>query len=280
MTTTRTREDRQVGPLTVSEWAGQGPAVVALAGLGGSGRTWSALAERLGDRHVVGPHLRGRGGSEHAGGPTGLRAHARDVAQVLAELDLTDVVVVGHSMGAFLAPVVVQEAGGRVARLVLVDGGVPPELPFFMGPRLTRFAFGKDLAKVLRPWASAEELVDTLGRKMLRDRPDLRGQLVTLLAGDLVGEPGRLRVALDGERAKADAVDCFFGDTTSAVEALDVPAHLVAAEHGKHDTSRPFLSQSVVDTWTARLPLLTAERVPGNHATVLFSDEVAAAVRG
>lgn len=281
MTTTRVREDRQVAGLTVAVWEGDGPAVLALPGLTSSGYTFSHLAGRLAGRHVVSPHLRGRGPSKDLAGPTGLRAHARDVARVLEELDLTDVVVVGHSMGAFLAPLVAQEAPGRVARLVLVDGGVPPQLPWFMGPRLTRLAFGADLRKGDRDWPSVEAVVAKKGEPLLRDRPDLRPVLVELLSEDIVGEPGRLRPQLARERCVADAVDTFFGpDTTPALEALAVPAHLVAAVHGKKDGAKAFLSDRVLTTWTARVPLLTAERVAGNHVTVLFSDEVLEAVRG
>ncbi|MCU1691736.1 MAG: alpha/beta hydrolase [Frankiales bacterium] len=281
MTMTRARTETTVAGLTVAEWAGKGPTVLGLAGLGSSGRTFGPLARTLGDRHVVAPHLRGRGLSKDAGGRTGLRAHARDVARVLAELDLTDVVVVGHSMGAYLAPLVAQEAPDRVARLVLVDGGVPPKLPFFMGPRLTRLAFGKQLKALDRDHESAEALAAKKLGPMLRDRPDLRPLLLEVLAEDMAGEPGHVRPLIHAPHAVADAVDAFFGpDTTPALEALAVPAHLVAATDGAKDGAKPFLAQGVVDTWTARLPLLTAERVQANHATVLFSDEVAAAVRG
>lgn len=184
MTPLRSRQEPSVGDLVVSEWSGSGPTVVGLAGLGSSGRTWGPLADALGDRHVVAPHLRGRGGSAHLTGPAGLRGHARDVAAVLTELDLQDVVVVGHSMGAYLAPLVAQEAAGRVTRLVLVDGGVPPRLPFFMGPRMTRIAFGAKLKKLDKDWASIDALADKHLGPMLKARPDLRGQLVHLLAQD------------------------------------------------------------------------------------------------
>lgn len=283
--TTRTRDDQQVAGLTVSTWQGQGQGsgqvVVGLAGLGSSGRAFGALAQSLPDAHVVGPHLRGRGGSKDAGGPTGLRAHATDVARVLDALDLRDVVVVGHSMGAYLAPLVAQEAPERVARLVLVDGGVPPALPFFLGPRAVRLAFRRELRALDRDWADVEAMAGKRLAPMVEARPDLRPQLLELMAADTAGGPGRVRPLLAVEHAVADAVDAFFGpDTTRALEQLSVPAHLVAATSGKGDRAKPFLAQRVVDAWTARLPLLTAERVEANHATVLLSDEVVAAVRG
>lgn len=277
----RTCAEPRTAGLVVSQWPADGPAVLGLAGLGSSGRSFAHLASALPDRHLVAPHLRGRGGSVGAEGPTGLRAHARDVARVLEDLDLTDVVVVGHSMGAYLAPLVAQEAAGRITRLVLVDGGLPPAFPFFLGPRLTRLAFRRELRDLDRDWASVDAVADHKLPPLVRDRPELRPLLVEALAADLDGPPGAVRPLLDAERCVADAVDAFFGpDTTPALEALSVPAHLLAATSGKADGVKPFLSDAVLAAWTARLPLLTAERVQANHVTLLLADEVVAAVRG
>src|SRR5687768_17372021 len=156
--TTSTREHRQfeVAGLHVHEWPGAGPMVVALPGLGSSGIVWSQLAEQIPDMRVVSPDLRGRGMSSSVAGPSGLRHHAADVAALLEQLDLTDVIVVGHSMGAYLAPVVAEQSPSRVSRLVLVDGGVPAELPFFMKEPVTRLTWKLAMRKARRDWPDAE----------------------------------------------------------------------------------------------------------------------------
>src|SRR5690349_6949610 len=124
--TARASVQHQVAGFTVTEWPGSGPTVLGLSGLGSHNPTWAPMAESLPDTHFLAIDLRGRGAGQGMTGPTGLRQHAKDVAAVLAELDLTDVVVIGHSMGAYLAPVVAQEAAGRIKHLVLVDGGILP----------------------------------------------------------------------------------------------------------------------------------------------------------
>jgi pimeloyl-ACP methyl ester carboxylesterase len=272
---------RRVAGLHVSEWPGDGGPVLGLPGLGSTGRSWSPVAEALADARVVAPDLRGRGGSAGLGGPTGLRHHALDVAKVADELDLRDIVLVGHSMGAYLALVVAEELRDRVSRLVLVDGGIPPKLPFFLRPAVTRIVFRRQLAKGDRPWADAETFTRELSGKMLANRPDLVEQVTAWAAADLTGPPGALRPRLDIPHVAEDAVDTFFGpDVVPALEGLTVPAHLLAATHGTHDRAKPFLADEVIAGWTTRIPLLTSERVEANHLTILFSPELAAAVSG
>jgi lipase len=279
MVALRTLEALRVAGLYTAVWRGSGPTVLGLPGLGSSSRAWALLADALPDANVVAPDLRGRGGSAGLGGPTGLRQHARDMKAVADELDLRDIIVVGHSMGAYLAPVVADEIGDRVARLVLLDGGIPPRLPVFMRPAVVRTTFRRNLRKVDRDWPDAESFAKTATGKALRSRPDLLPIVASWGDHELAGPPGALRPRLDAAHVVADAVDTFFGgDVVPALLALTVPAHLIAATAGKHDRARPFLSEKVVDEWTDRLPALSAERVHANHVTLLFAPEVTQAV--
>lgn len=275
--TVRSLEKRQVAGLPVTVWEGTGPTVLALAGLGGSAITWGPLVDRLEAAHVVSPDLRGRGDAQGLEGPTGLLAHAKDCARVLEELDLHDVVVLGHSMGAYLAPVVAQQAPDRVRKLVLVDGGIPPRLPFFMRPATVRFAFRTEMGKVDRDWPD----MDTLMRKsrmgkMLSNRPELRPVLERIL---LESSTPALRPRADVDRCAEDAVDTFFGSAVvPALEQLAVPADVLLAESKKLDGQKPFISDRAVAPWAGRQPLLRVRRLPGNHVTVLFAPEVVEAV--
>lgn len=278
---TRSLTKQRVGGLSVTEWAGPGQTVFGLPGLGSSASVWAHLAESLPDARVLAADLRGRGDSQGLAGPAGLRAHAKDVARILDELDMRDVVVVGHSMGAYLAPLVAQESPQRVARLVMVDGGIRPKFPFFMGPAMTRTIFKREMSKMDRDWPSIEAMAKA-GKfdKMLASRPDLKPIVLKMLSDEIGGRPGAYRPRADVARCAEDAADTFWGDdVTGALEALKVPAHMLLAENLKWEGQKPFIRDDVVAPWTAKLPNLTVTRLTGNHVTVLFAPEVLEAVR-
>ena len=281
MTTTAPLTARTVAGLEVLHRPGDGPAVVALPGLGSSGWAWEPLAESAPDLDLYAVSLRGRGGSQHVTGGSGLASHADDVAAVVRELGLTDVVVAGHSMGAYLAPVVAQRLPGLVKHLVCVDGGIRPKLPFFMTPALTRFTFRKQLSAGKGPFADVEALMKKARTApMLADRPDLRPVIARMLEREMGGAPGALVARTDIDRCVADADDCFFGPAVEpALAALTVPAHVLLATNAKKAGQKPFIGDAQVAAAVAKQPLLQVRRLPGNHVTVLFAPEVVEAVR-
>ena len=273
--TVRTPDRQLVAGLPVTVWPGGDQTVVALAGLGGSASSWGPIADALPGTHFLSPDLRGRGDAQGMPGPTGLRAHARDVARVMDALDLHDVVVIGHSMGAYLAPLVAQEAPNRVRKLVLVDGGIRPALPFFMRPATVRFAFTKQMSALDKDWPSVEAAAKKarIG-KMMAGRPDLLPVMHRIIEE---GSTSTLRPRADVKRCAEDAVDCFFGpDVEPALERLAVPAEVFLAEHKKATRDAPFISDKAAAPWIAKQPNLHVTRLEGNHVTVLFAPEVLA----
>lgn len=282
---TRPSTTNTEGELTVRQWAGTAPTVLFLHGLGSTGWHASPLADALPDARVVAPDLRGRGGSSELRGPAGLDGHADDVLAVVDALGLDDVTLVGHSMGAYLAPVVAERLAEhaparRVHKMVLLDGGLPPTLPKLLARKsLVRWKFRKDAKKGLGPWRDVDAFVAVGMAPGLASRPDLLPVVAEWVRDDLVGEPGRLVPRGDVDRMVDDAVDTFFGDTAArALEQLSVPTHLLAAANGATDRDPPLLADEVLRSWQQRLGTLTTERVQANHLTLLFAPEVVHAV--
>lgn len=119
------------GRLTVHELTtGDGPLVVAVHGITANALSWGPVAARLqGRARVLAPDLRGRGSSRAVGEPRGLGAHAQDVLAVIEATGAEQVVLVGHSMGAFVAAIAAARDPQRVRGLLLVDGGLALPLP-------------------------------------------------------------------------------------------------------------------------------------------------------
>ena len=106
---------------------GSGPiAIVFLHYWGGTSRTWGPVIDRLSGHHrCVAVDLRGWGKSGRTAGDFSLGVQASDVEAVIAELGLTDHVLVGHSMGGKIAQIVASRHPAGLRKLVLVAPAPP-----------------------------------------------------------------------------------------------------------------------------------------------------------
>src|SRR5580658_10575434 len=116
--------------LAFGYWPGRCAPVVALHGLTASHLNFIGVAERLAGRCALfALDLRGRGDSDKPEGPYGFVQHARDVAAAMRAMGLGPSIVVGHSMGAFVATALAAQEPSLVSGLVLIDGGLVPSTP-------------------------------------------------------------------------------------------------------------------------------------------------------
>ncbi len=111
--------------VTVSGAAAPSQAMVFLHGLGSDQTSWHHLAPQFADRYqIVLLDLVGAGKSETAAYEytkyASLNAHADDLLAVLHELNLHDVVFVGHSVGAMIGVLAAIKEPKRFGRLVLL----------------------------------------------------------------------------------------------------------------------------------------------------------------
>ena len=98
------------GTLRVGEWGSHdsehhGATVIAVHGITASHLAWASLAKALPQVRLIAPDLRGRGRSAGLPGPYGMARHAADLEAVIQSLELPPAILLGHSMGAFVAVV-------------------------------------------------------------------------------------------------------------------------------------------------------------------------------
>ena len=106
---------------------GRGPLVLAVHGLGGSGRYWHGLERRVGAGHtIVAPDLPGSGSSDRPEGDIDRTLLLDDLDAVIdAEAGSAPLHVVGHSLGAVLAALWVSRNAHRVRSLALASPPFP-----------------------------------------------------------------------------------------------------------------------------------------------------------
>src|ERR1700761_2810712 len=122
--------------LAFGYWPGRVGTLGAVHGLTASYLSFAGIADRLdGRRAVFALDLRGRGDSEKPQGPYGMAQHARDVAAAMRAMGLRPSVIIGHSMGAFVATALAAEEPELVSGLVLIDGGYAPAIAAATNPQ-------------------------------------------------------------------------------------------------------------------------------------------------
>lgn len=103
---------------------GAGPTLVLLHGAGDSAGTWALVADTLVPRfRLVIPDLAGHGQSGPAAGPLSVGQVVAGIEAVLRQEPQEPVILVGNSLGAWVALLYAKQHPDRVARVVLVNGG-------------------------------------------------------------------------------------------------------------------------------------------------------------
>ncbi|HEY3529159.1 MAG TPA: alpha/beta hydrolase [Nocardioides sp.] len=265
------------GTLRVAAWAGTGGPVLAIHGITSTSRSWPFLAAAL-DNPVFAPDLRGRGRSNQLPGPAGLAQHAEDCAAVIAATGGVPLVVVGHSMGAFVATVLAVRRPDLVRGLVLVDGG----LPFPAADAAATVAGLQPIKQRLETTYTRESY-----RDWFRNHPafarDWTPEAEEYADYDLPEEPGR--PSADPEMVEADQWDLVDGAAfAEAVEKPMPPRVFLHASRGFADDPPGLYPQPTVDEYAVRWPDLGIRHVPDvNHYTLVLSrrgaDAMAQAVR-
>lgn len=262
------------GSLRVARWGSSGPVVLAIHGITATLMEWPLLATKLDGVRLVAPDLRGRGDSAHLPGPYGMDQHAEDCVAILDHLGEDRAIVVGHSMGGYVAAVMAAKFPERVSSLVLVDGGL----------RLADLPAGSDvdaiLAAVIGP--ALERLKTTFPSReayldFWRAHPALRDwseHVEAYVAYDLTGEEPELHSKCSLEATREDGADVLQSPLVGeAVGRVTCPVVFLRAERGMFDDPVGLYPDEAMAGWADRVPHMRQVTVPDvNHYTIVIGD--------
>lgn len=271
------------GDLRVGVWEPDGERtvdVLAVHGVTSSHLAWPFVVDALPGARIIAPDLRGRGASTELEGHAGMNAHADDLAAVLDLLEVPRALVVGHSMGAFVSLVFADRHADRVSRLVLVDGGLPLDVPAGMSPdEVIQHVLGPTAERLAMRFASTGDYLD-FWRAHPAFANDWTPELERYLAYDLVGEEPELRPATSYETVAEDSIDQNTGTALAdALAGLRHPTVFLTAERGLLDQVPALYAAERIPTLIEQYPGLQHVAVPGvNHYTIVLSKRGADAV--
>jgi lipase len=254
------------------------PVVLAIHGITAHHLAFPFLAQALPGVSVVAPDLRGRGGSRLLPGPWGLGTHADDCAALVRTVTDRPVVVVGHSMGAFVGVVLAHRHPALVHSLVLVDGGLPLTTD--------EVARADAVIALIRQRLAATFESPAAYRAVFEQHPGFRDawtpEIAAYAEADLVGEPPRLRPATLVDAVVADQTDVARGRAHAAAWARPVLAPQVSFLHaarGLLDEEPGLYHSESLRRLEAERPEIRHVAVPRtNHYTIVMSEIGAAAV--
>ncbi|WP_449627049.1 alpha/beta hydrolase [Rhodoglobus sp.] len=273
------------GELTVAIWEPAGNplgTILLIHGITASHMSWPLIAAAFPKYRVIAPDLRGRGASRGLPAPFGMPQHAADMNAVLAATETQSALVVGHSMGGFVAATLAAQHPERVSGLILIDGGLPipapegtsmEELPqVILGPAAERLSMTfVDHASYQDFWAQHPAFEGNL-TQAVRDYVDY----------DLVGTEPQLHPASNIDAVSCDALQ-LSGDTEyrAALDTLSMPVHFIRAPRGLLNQVPALYSPEECGRWRAELPHVIFHEAPDiNHYTITLTQRGADSVAG
>jgi len=202
--------------------------------------------------------------------------HARDVIRILDYLGIERGVLVGHSMGAFVALHAALSYPERVRALVLLDGGWPrTEEP---DEEEESAAVEEGLERAFRRldmiFETPEDYLDFWFPGQNLTLEELPPDLADYYLYDLEEVEGGFSPKASREAAEEDAAS-FSSEspTTVELEGIGCPVALVCAAEGFFPGSDPLISDETRGVLAEVLNLRSERRLDGaNHYTMMFEE--------
>ena len=111
--------------IQIAIWEGnRATSVLCIHGLAANCRSWDTICSALAPaHHLIAMDLRGRGTSDRPETGYSIDEHAEDVRNLLDDLGIENINLMGHSFGTLVCMVFASKYPNRSKKIVLIDGG-------------------------------------------------------------------------------------------------------------------------------------------------------------
>ena len=253
--------------IQLAQWEGEKKTILCIHGITANCRCWDVIADALSPSHtVLAMDLRGRGLSGTPSTGYSMEHHCRDILAVLDDLGLERVVLMGHSLGAFISLIFGAKYPERVDRIILVDGGgkLSEEqlVKVFSGikPSLDR------LGKVL---PSFEAYLD-----LMKEAPFLKNwsqALETYYQYEVEEVEGGVRTRINPVHIEEERINLGKVDISQFYGEISCPVLILRATEGMLARDDVLLPEDVTERMVQEIADARRVDVNGtNHYTIVF----------
>lgn len=249
------------------QWGDEGKPILCIHGITANCRCWDVMASNLSpDHRVIAMDLRGRGRSESPDSGYSIEHHCKDILAILNDLGLEKAVLMGHSLGAFIALAFGAQHPNRVDRIILVDGG----------GKLSEI-------QMVKVFAGIKPSLDRLGRifpsfeeylNLMKTAPFLKEwtpALETYYQYEIEAVDGGVRSSLNPAHIQEERENLGKMDVSQFYEKISCPMLILRATNGMVAEDDLLLPRDVVGTMVQKIPHARYVDIPGtNHYSIVF----------
>ena len=253
--------------IQLAAWEGEGQPILCVHGLTANCRCWDVIASSLApENNILAMDLRGRGLSDKPSAGYSLQHHIRDIFCVLDDLKQERIVLMGHSLGAYISLAFAANYPERTEKLILMDGGgqltqdqwdkftlaIKPSLDRLgqVFPSFEAYVANMKLAPFLQPWSQA-----------LEDYFQYESEAV---AGGVRSRINPANIQEEVQNIQQEVPSEYFPKVTC-------PVLILRATDGIFSKDDLVLPESAVDRMVSEIPEALRVDIQGtNHFSILF----------
>jgi pimeloyl-ACP methyl ester carboxylesterase len=250
------------------EWGKpQADAIIGIHGLSANCYHMAAVSEFLSSRghYVLAYDVRGRGESSPADSPSSMLRHALDAKEIIEDLPVKKVVLMGYSMGGYIGGITAG-LSDKVAGLVLFDGG--------------GFCSREDAEKIIPALSRMEKVFSTAEEYVEGVKPNYAtmglswNKFIEAAVRHEVGTSaeGKYRYKGSAESIKEDLLDIVDYKHAEIYPKVKCPALLVYAE-GSLGQGPSLYKEGAYDITRKNLKNVSFYKTKANHYTMMLEPQ-------